>query len=84
MQERIHSLIKQNVNACIKEFKDGLVGFKKTLGQTIEFCMKIGATDDIFGDLFDIFVFHDAERIYFEGLHPFILSGKLKKIRLSE
>jgi hypothetical protein len=81
--DRMHELIKLNVNACIKQLEHDRKMGEKTLALTIEFCMKMGSTDNIFGDLFDIFVFHGTESIFFECLHPFIVSGRFKKAKLT-
>ena len=82
MRERMRDLVQHNVNACIKEFKESNTNSRKSLSRTMEFCIKIGVTDDIFGRLFDLFVTNKAEQIYFEALDPFMLSGRFKQVRL--
>lgn len=61
MRERMRDLVQHNVNACIKEFKASNTNSRKSLSRTMEFCIKIGVTDDIFGRLFDLFVSNKAE-----------------------
>lgn len=52
----------------------------KTLRVATEFCIKVGALDHLFGELFNMFAEAGIEQRYFENLEAFILSGKLKKI----
>jgi hypothetical protein len=50
----------------------------RTLRVATEFCIKIGAIDHLFGELFRMFAEAGIEQRYFENLEAFILSGKLK------
>jgi len=52
----------------------------KTLRVATEFCIKVGAIDHLFNELFEMFAEAGIEQRYFENLEAFILSGKLKNI----
>jgi len=52
----------------------------KTLRVATEFCIKVGAIDHLFGELFKMFAEAGIEQRYFENLEAFILSGKLRHI----
>lgn len=56
----------------------------KTLRVALEFCIKVGATDHLFGELFRMFAEAGIEQKYFENLEAFILSGKLKSIKIPD
>ena len=43
-----------------------------------EYCIKVGAHNYLFGELFNMFAEAGIEQRYFENLEAFILSGKLK------
>jgi hypothetical protein len=47
-----------------------------------EFCIRIGAIDHLFSELFKMFSEQGVQSIYFENLDAFILSGKLKQVRI--
>jgi hypothetical protein len=51
-----------------------------TLRVATEFCIKVGAIDHLFGELFNMFAEAGIEQRYFENLEAFILSGKLRNI----
>lgn len=82
MRERMRDLLRQNINACIKEFKEGQSVSEKTLKLATEFCIRVGSFDHLFGELFKMFADSGVESIYFENLDAFILSGKLKQIKI--
>jgi hypothetical protein len=82
MRERMKDLIKQNVNAVIKEFQAGQKVSQKTLSLATEFCIRVGAIEYIFGELFEMFLQNGASQFYFESLDPFILSGRFKAVKL--
>ena len=44
-----------------------------------EFCIRVGAIDHLFGELFEMFAEAGMEQRYFQNLDAFILSGALKK-----
>lgn len=44
-----------------------------------EFCIRVGAMDHLFGNLFAMFAEAGMEQRYFQNLDAFILSGRLKK-----
>lgn len=46
------SLLRENINACIDEFKVGKSISNKTLRVALEFCIRVGAIDHLFGELF--------------------------------
>jgi len=54
----------------------------KTLRVATEFCIKVGAIDHLFGELFEMFAEAGIEQRFFENLEAFILSGKLKQIKI--
>lgn len=68
MRDRMKDLLNQNVNACIKEFKEGQSVSEKTLKVAIEFCLRMGAIDHVFGDLFKIFEQAKVEAMYFDNV----------------
>ena len=72
-------LLKENIDACIKEFQEGDCVSKTTLRVATEFCIRIGALDHLFGGLFQMFAEAGMEQRYFQNLDAFILSGKLQK-----
>lgn len=47
-----------------------------------EFCIRVGAIDYLFGDLFKMFAEGGVEQRYLENLDAFILSGKLKTVKI--
>lgn len=57
---------------------------KKTLRVATEFCIRVGAIDHVFGELFQMFAEAGMETKYFENLDAFILSGKLIKVRIPD
>ena len=56
----------------------------KTLRVATEFCIKVGAIDHLFGELFSMFAEAGIEQRYFENLEAFILSGKLKNTHIPD
>lgn len=66
------------MDACIREFQEGDCASHQTLRVATEFCIRIGAPDFLFGELFTMFAEGGVEQRYFENLDTFILSGKLK------
>jgi len=56
----------------------------KTLRVATEFCIKVGAIDHLFGELFSMFAEAGIEQRYFENLEAFILSGKLKHTHIPD
>ena len=52
---------------------------KKTLRVATEFCIRVGAIDHLFGELFQMFAEAGMEQQYFQALDAFILSGALKQ-----
>ena len=48
-------LLRQNIDACIREFQEGNSVSKKTLRVATEFCFRVGAIDHLFGELFKMF-----------------------------
>lgn len=75
-------LLSENIDACIKEFQEGQMLQSKTLRVATEFCIKIGAIDHLFGELFRMFAEAGIEQRYFENLEAFILSGRLKQVKI--
>lgn len=75
-------LLRENIDACIKEFQEGQMVQSKTLRVATEFCIKVGAIDHLFGELFNMFAEAGIEQRYFENLEAFILSGRLKQIQI--
>mmetsp|Transcript_38617 Transcript_38617/g.58781 ORF Transcript_38617/g.58781 Transcript_38617/m.58781 type:complete len:111 (+) Transcript_38617:182-514(+) len=75
-------LLRENIDACIKEFQEGMMVQSKTLRVATEFCIKVGAVDHLFGELFEMFAEAGIEQRFFENLEAFILSGKLKWIKI--
>ena len=49
-----------------------------------EFCIRVGAIDHLFGELFRMFAEAGMEQRYFENLDAFILSGKLIKVKVPD
>jgi hypothetical protein len=75
-------LLRDNIGACIKEFQEGQMIQSKTLRVATEFCIKVGAIDHLFGELFNMFAEAGIEQRYFENLEAFILSGRLKQVQI--
>lgn len=48
-------LLRENIDSVIKEFQEGYMVQSKTLRVATEFCIKIGAIDHLFGELFRMF-----------------------------
>jgi len=48
----MQDLLRQNINACIKEFQEGINHNSVTLRVAIEFCIRVGAIEHLFGELF--------------------------------
>lgn len=80
LRERMKDLLRENIDACIKEFQEGQMLQSKTLRVATEFCIKVGALDHLFGELFNMFAEAGIEQRYFENLEAFILSGRLKQV----
>lgn len=78
LRERMKDLLKDNIDACIKEFTEGECVSQTTLRVATEFCIRVGAIDHLFGGLFEMFAEAGMEQRYFQNLDAFILSGKLK------
>jgi hypothetical protein len=55
-----------------------------TLRVATEFCIKVGAIDHLFGELFNMFAEAGIEQRYFENLEAFILCGKLRNISIPQ
>jgi len=49
-----------------------------------EFCIRVGAIDHLFGELFNMFAEAGMEQRYFENLDAFVLSGKFQKTKVPE
>lgn len=79
LKEKMKDLLRENIDACIAEFQEGQMIQSKTLRVATEFCIKIGAIDHLFGELFSMFAEAGIEQRFFENLEAFILSGKLKQ-----
>ena len=79
LRERMKDLLRQNIDACIKEFQEGQCVSKTTLRVATEFCIRVGAIDHLFGELFQMFAEAGMEQRYFQALDAFILSGALKQ-----
>lgn len=45
-------LLRQNIDACIREFQEGDCVSNKTLRVALEFCIRVNAIDHLFGELF--------------------------------
>lgn len=82
MREKMKDLLRQNINACIREFKEGQAVNVKTLRVATEFCIRVGAIDHLFGELYMMFKDGGVEAMYFDNLDAFILSGKLKTFKI--
>ena len=54
----------------------------RTLRVAVEFCIRVGAIDHVFGELFNMFAEAGVEQRYFESLNAFILCGKLKNVKV--
>ncbi len=65
MREKMKDLLRQNINACIREFKEGQSVSQKTLGLATEFCIRVGAIDHIFGELYKMFADNGVESMFF-------------------
>ena len=48
-------LLKENIDACIRELQEGECVSTKTLRVATEFCIRVGAIDHVFGELFNMF-----------------------------
>jgi len=83
-REEMKHLLRENINACIKEFQEGVSVSNKTIRVALEFCIRVGAIDHLFGELFERFAEAGMEQKYFENLQAFVLSGKLKQIAVPE
>jgi hypothetical protein len=57
---------------------------RKTLRVATEFCIRVGAIDHLFGELFNMFAEAGMEQRYFENLDAFVLSGKFMKTKVPE
>ena len=55
LRESMKDLLRENIDACIKEFQEGQMIQSKTLRVATEFCIKVGAIDHLFGELFNMF-----------------------------
>jgi hypothetical protein len=55
LRERMKDLLRQNIDACIQEFQEGEGASKRTLRVATEFCIRVGAIDHLFGELFRMF-----------------------------
>ena len=55
LREEMQDLLIANIDACIKEFQEGLNLNSSTLRVAIEFCIRVGAVDHLFGELFEKF-----------------------------
>ena len=55
MRDRMKDLLNHTVNTIIKEFKENGMVHDKNLRLCVEFCLRVGAIDPIFGELFQIF-----------------------------
>ena len=55
-----------------------------TLRVATEFCIRVGAIDHLFGELFLMFAEAGMEQRYFQNLDAFILSGKLRHVIIPE
>ena len=82
MRERMKDLLKQLVGGCIKEFKEGQQVSEKTLKVALEFCLKVGAIDHVFGELFKIFEDAKVESMYFDNVSHLLLSGKFRNVKI--
>ena len=85
LRERMKDLLKDNIDACIKEFQEGTsITSNATLRVATEFCIRVGAIDHLFGELFYMFAEAGMEQRYLQNLDAFILSGKLIKTVIPE
>lgn len=55
LREKMKNLLRENIDACIREFQEGYAVSSKTLRVAIEFCTRVGATDHLFNELFQMF-----------------------------
>lgn len=55
LRERMKDLLKENIDACIQEFQEGACVSHTTLRVATEFCIRVGAIDHLFGELFEMF-----------------------------
>lgn len=78
------NLLRENIDACIREFQESESASKKTLRVATEFCIRVGAIDHLFGEFFVMFAEAGMEQRYFENLDAFILSGKFKTFKIPE
>jgi hypothetical protein len=52
LREKMKDLLRENIDVCIREFQEGSKISNKTLRVALEFCIRVGATDHLFGELF--------------------------------
>lgn len=78
LREKMKDLLRQNIDTCIREFQEGQSVSNNTLRVALEFCIRVGAIDHLFGELFSMFAEAGMEQKFFENLEPFVLSGKLR------
>ena len=84
LRERMKDLLRENIDAVIREFQEGACVSQTTLRVATEFCIRVGAIDHLFGDLFLMFAEAGMEQRYFQNLDAFILSGKFKSTHIPE
>jgi hypothetical protein len=65
LRERMKDLLKENIGACIQEFQEGTNVPHTTLRVATEFCIRVGAIDHLFGELFEMFAEAGMEQRYF-------------------
>ena len=65
LRERMKDLLSENIGACIQEYQEGVCVSKTTLRVATEFCIRVGAIDHLFGDLFALFAEAGMEQRYF-------------------
>ena len=84
LRARMKDLLKDNIDACIREFQEGACVSQTTLRVAAEFCIRVGAIDHLFGELFEMFAEAGMEQRYFQNLDAFILCGKFKQTHIPE
>ena len=82
LRERMRDLLRQNIDSCIREFQEGGGASNKTLRVAVEYCIRVNSLNHLFGELFLMFAEAGMEQKFFENLEPFILSGKLKQVKI--
>lgn len=82
MREEMKDLLRENIDSCIREFQEGQMVSNKTLRVALEFCIRVGAIDHLFDEMFIMFAEAGMEQKFFENLEPFILSGKFKNTKI--